>query len=228
MKRHHVIISGTGRTGTTLMVQLLTNLGLDTGFTSDDEHVYQTCNAGMERSLTEEKAPYIIKNPGYCETLEELLITGNYHIDHIFIPVRDLFSAAQSRIEVSKKTPRHAIPKGLSKTPGGMWGTKDKSRQEDILARMFFKLIYVIIRYDIPHTFLEFPRLALDPAYTYEKLRPILKDMKYEEFAEIFQETSKPELINKFTENAADLKHTAFKSPWRRLNQRIFGNFHQA
>ena len=104
MKRHHVIISGTGRTGTTLMVQLLTNLGLDTGFTSDDDHVYQTCNAGMERSLTEEKAPYIIKNPGYCETLEELLITGDYHIDHIFIPVRELFSAAQSRIKVSKKT----------------------------------------------------------------------------------------------------------------------------
>ena len=61
MKRHHVIISGTGRTGTTLMVQLLTNLGLDTGFTSDDDHVYQTCNACMERSLTEEKAPYIKK-----------------------------------------------------------------------------------------------------------------------------------------------------------------------
>ena len=173
MKRHHVIISGTGRTGTTLLIQLLTNLGLDTGFTGDDDHVHKTCNAGMERSLTAEKAPYILKNPDFCEKLEDALVTGNYQIDHAFIPVRDLFSAAQSRIKVSEETPRHAIPKRLSKAPGGLWGTKDKSAQEEILARKFFQLVYVIVRYDIPHTFLEFPRLALDPAYTYGKLKGI-------------------------------------------------------
>ncbi|MGO8710482.1 MAG: hypothetical protein ACLQUZ_00180 [Rhizomicrobium sp.] len=32
MSRHHVIISGTGRAGTTFLVQLLTALKLDTGY----------------------------------------------------------------------------------------------------------------------------------------------------------------------------------------------------
>ena len=32
-----VIITGTGRAGTTLLVQVLTDLGLDTGYTSDAE-----------------------------------------------------------------------------------------------------------------------------------------------------------------------------------------------
>jgi hypothetical protein len=227
MKRHHVIISGTGRTGTTLLIQLLTKLGLDTGFTGDDDHVYQTCNAGMEHSLTAEKVPYIIKNPDFCKTLEKALVTGNYRIDHTFIPVRDLFSAARSRIKVSEETPRYAIPKGLSRAPGGLWGTKDKSQQEDILVRKFFQLIYVIVRYDIPHTFLEFPRLALDPAYTYEKLKPILKDVGYDEFAEIFQETSKPERINDFAAKSVEQKYSASASPLRSLGRRIFRNFNR-
>jgi hypothetical protein len=198
---------------------------LDTGFTSADDHVHQTCNAGMEHSLTAGKIPYIIKNPDFCEKLEKALVTGNYQIDHAFIPVRDLFSAAQSRIKVSEETPPNAIPKGLSRAPGGLWGTKDKSKQEDILARKFFQLIYVIVRYDIPHTFLEFPRLALDHAYTYEKLKPILDNVEYEKFAGVFLETSKPELINEFAVKGAEQIYSASVSPLRSLSQRIFCNF---
>ncbi|MCK4662598.1 MAG: hypothetical protein KAT68_07020 [Bacteroidales bacterium] len=34
MNRHHVIISGTGRTETSFIILLLTKLGIDTGFDS--------------------------------------------------------------------------------------------------------------------------------------------------------------------------------------------------
>ena len=210
--------------GTTLLIQLLTKLGLDTGFSGDNDRVYQTCNAGMEYSMTAKEAPYIIKNPDFCETLEDAMISGNYQIDHAFIPVRDLFSAAQSRIKVTEETPPEAIPKGLSRAPGGMWGTKNKSEQENILARRFFQLIYVIVRYNIPHTFLEFPRLALDPAYTYEKLQPVLNDVAYEKFERIFQLTSRPELINEFTVKKTAQKHSATQNPLKRFSRRIFGS----
>ena len=39
MKQHHVIITGTGRSGTTLLIQLLTELGLDTGFASKEGEI---------------------------------------------------------------------------------------------------------------------------------------------------------------------------------------------
>jgi hypothetical protein len=48
MTKHHIIISGTDRSGTTFLVQLLTALGLDTGFTDLTSPVFANCDAGME------------------------------------------------------------------------------------------------------------------------------------------------------------------------------------
>ena len=42
MAASHVVISGTGRAGTTFLVQLLTHLGLDTGF---DPHTMEALPA---------------------------------------------------------------------------------------------------------------------------------------------------------------------------------------
>ena len=69
---HKVIITGTGRAGTTFLVRLLTELGLDTGYTRDNwqKDYFAHCNAGLEHELNDPKAPYIVKNPGLCETLE--------------------------------------------------------------------------------------------------------------------------------------------------------------
>ena len=50
-RRGRILISGTGRAGTTFLVQLLTELGLDTGY-SDPERVAMTyseqARAGLE------------------------------------------------------------------------------------------------------------------------------------------------------------------------------------
>jgi hypothetical protein len=48
MFRHHVIISGTGRAGTTFLGQLLTALKLDTGFYNPFADIDPISNAGME------------------------------------------------------------------------------------------------------------------------------------------------------------------------------------
>jgi hypothetical protein len=62
MSKHHVIISGTGRAGTTFLVQLLTELGLDTGFPDAHSQIFPNCNAGMEYDIRDPKAPYIVKS----------------------------------------------------------------------------------------------------------------------------------------------------------------------
>ena len=71
--KHHVIISGTGRAGTTFLVQLLTALGLDTGFDSPTSGIFENCRAGMEWDLRHPNAPYIIKNPWLCDYLHEIM-----------------------------------------------------------------------------------------------------------------------------------------------------------
>src|SRR5436309_11606939 len=101
MAKHHLIISGTGRTGTTFLVQLLTELGLDTGFADSRSEIFSNCNAGMELDIRRPDAPYIIKTPRLCNYLDEVLQSGQVIIDHAIIPMRDLYSAAQSRRDVT-------------------------------------------------------------------------------------------------------------------------------
>jgi hypothetical protein len=51
--RHHTVISGTGRAGTTFLVELFTNLKIDTGFSKDELKTFKfsNCNAGLERKM---------------------------------------------------------------------------------------------------------------------------------------------------------------------------------
>jgi hypothetical protein len=47
--RHHAVITGTGRAGTTFLVDLLTHLGLDTGYSTNtlDQFKYKNPRAGL-------------------------------------------------------------------------------------------------------------------------------------------------------------------------------------
>src|SRR3954468_2936704 len=115
---HKVIITGTGRAGTTFLVRLLTEIGLDTGYTRDNwqKDYFAHCNAGLEHELSDPGAPYIVKNPGLCETLERELVRRQVTIDLAIIPIRELEAAASSRIRVGGTN---------GAVPGGLMGTSD-------------------------------------------------------------------------------------------------------
>jgi len=59
-----VIISGTGRAGTTFLVQLLTELGLETGYTPGDEHrhIDEHSQGGLEHNLPGRRAPTTLRS----------------------------------------------------------------------------------------------------------------------------------------------------------------------
>ncbi len=190
-KKHKIIITGTGRAGTTLLVELLTELGLDTGFAglARGQGYYEHCNAGLEHDIESPGAPYIVKNPELCETLPDVLARGLVTIDFAVIPVRQLDSAAASRVRVG----------GTGSTPGGLRGTGDPSKQKAVLAENFYQLVETLTSHDIPHAFLQFPRFAHDARYAFEKLRPVLGSITYAQFESGFAKVAKPELIHSFT-----------------------------
>jgi hypothetical protein len=187
-----VIITGTGRAGTTFLVRLLTELGLDTGFTRDtwrtDYHEHSS--SGLELRMADPKAPYIVKNPALCTELEPLLATGLFHIDHAFVPMRQLNDAACSRARIGGAG---------GNVPGGLWQTEDPNRQKGDLAEMFHDLVYTLVVHEIPHTFLHFPRFARDPYYTYRKLAPVLQDIEWPLFKAAFNRIADPTLIHDFS-----------------------------
>jgi len=196
MQRHHCIISGTGRAGTTFLVQLLTELGLDTGFGHPGEEVSPISHAGMEWDLYDKDAPYIVKNPWICDYLDQVLAGGEIVIDHAFVPVRDLFQAAQSRRDVVMRAGAVTDPRAVR---GGLWHTSNPASQELALTLQLYKLTRALTKYDIPTTMLDFPRFIHEPEYLYEKLKPILPGIERDRFIQAHQATARPDLIHKFT-----------------------------
>lgn len=126
MIRSHVVITGTGRAGTTFLVQLLTCLGLDTGFDINTIEGDSIARAGLEMDLRDPNAPYIVKSPFLCDLAEEVL-ASSVRIEHAIIPVRQFDAAAASRAHVQKLTTGSAD--GKDRVPGGLWDTDEAHNQ---------------------------------------------------------------------------------------------------
>jgi len=140
--RHYVLITGTGRAGTTFLVELFTHLGLETGFSTHDiaNKKHSIARAGLEHDITSTACPFIVKSPHFCDYANDALRQKDIVIDHAFIPVRDLHAAAESRRYTSKISAKELsiaqrlkyIVKPFS-FPGGLWHTKQPAKQEEML-----------------------------------------------------------------------------------------------
>jgi hypothetical protein len=183
-----VVITGTGRAGTTLLVQVLTDLGLDTGFTPDHE-IYEGIHAGLEFRIESPNAPRIVKDPNLSRRLGGLLDRGEVTIEHVIIPVRALDVAVASRVRNTK------YGSNLH-TFGGLFGTPRATHQREALALLFYELLYTVARYDIPHTLLLFPRFTEDWEYTYAKLSFLDPTIPPERWKEVLEQRVQPELIH--------------------------------
>ena len=189
---HKVIITGTGRAGTTFLVRLLGALGLDTGITERnwDRKYFEHCNAGLEHEILDPKTPYVIKNPALCDTLGAALDTGRFVIDHAYIPIRGMDSVVASRAAVGGED---------GSRPGGLWGTAQPARQGAVMGEMFHRLVHTLVVHEIPHTFILFPRMVTDPAYAFRQLEFLMNTgISYEMFLGAFKRTANPGLVHRY------------------------------
>lgn len=209
--RKHILITGTGRSGTSFLVELCTNLGLDTGFDSKDlENKNKSLGrAGLEKDIRNKNCPYIVKNPCFCDYADEVFTREDIFIEHIFVPIRNLNAAAQSRIHVHKSGieqqtiwTKVMIKLGLKKIgfDGGIWHTRsvNTDNQSYILLNQLYKLMLSISNSTTELTLIRYPLLTKNPKYLYEKLNPILKNISYQTFLDVFNRTVNPEFVNQF------------------------------
>jgi len=186
--RPKVLITGTGRAGTTLLVQVLTDLGMDTGFTSD-ALVDEQARAGLEAPLDDPAGPRIVKSPTVIRRLGRLLASGTVELEHVIIPMRALDVAAASRVRQTKY--------GADlRTFGGLLGTRYATKQREALALLQYELVYVLATYDVPHTLLLFPRFASDWEYTHRKLGFLDPNVPATRWREVFEARVVPGLIH--------------------------------
>jgi hypothetical protein len=180
--KRHLLIAGTGRSGTSFLVDYLTALGLDTTIARTGRgQWHEAAQAGFENfPLVDPDVPYVVKTPWLTEFIDEVLANKNFGIDAVIIPVRDLAEAAASRI-VNERRDIHERAPWMAKfekswdnwgnTPGGIVYSLNAVDQGRIIAAGFHHLVQRLVAADIPIVFLAFPKLVEDGDYLFEKLR---------------------------------------------------------
>jgi len=192
--KSHVLISGTGRAGTTFLVQLLTELGFDTG----KGQYFENCSAGLEHDLRDNNAPFIVKSPHLCDHIDDIVNNSDKLIKHLIVPIRDIYSAAESRRNVHRQAQQENPL--VQDVPGGLWGTSDPLEQESVLALKFHKLVQASCAHGIPITFLDFPRFVHDPKYLKGELIKIFGSFRLWSwrYNSAFKKTCKIHLIHDY------------------------------
>lgn len=171
------MISGPGRSGTTLLVRLLDRLGLETG--ADRLQYFAHARAGLEQSLLARDAPYVVKDPSLSWRLGGMLESGalpREHVEWLVVPLRESREAAASRIAVAAAEP------GLP-VAGGLVLTRWPRRQRRKLCAATYDLLLTAARFELPLLVLEYPRFATDADYAYRRLQPLLGSVTADEFA---------------------------------------------
>ncbi|AJY06777.1 hypothetical protein SB768_09540 [Burkholderia sp. SIMBA_043] len=183
---NHIIIAGTGRAGTSFLVQYLAACGLETHLAANpDDRLDENANAGLEDTpITGYALPYVVKSPWLYEIVDDLVERSDIKIDAVILPMRDIVEAATSRVilEMRARYSKEYLAPQITRwetwgeTPGGVVYSLNPVDQARILALGFHETIRALVRKDIPIIFLDFPRLVGDGAYLWGKLERILKD----------------------------------------------------
>lgn len=183
----HIIITGTGRAGTSFLVQYLHENGFETHLSRNPDSVLDDIsNAGLEDfplPSAKENLPYIIKSPWLSFRPKEH-IPKDFEIDALIIPVRSLADSAESRILNEAVAMYRSAPwmdelpscfEHWSHVPGGVVFALDPVDQARILATAFHEIVEYAVQNEIPLIFLDFPRFISDSDYLFAKLSSVVK-----------------------------------------------------
>jgi hypothetical protein len=171
------IVTGTGRAGTTFLIALLTNLGMDTGFPYVQDTNFGKTRAGLEPanrnwSKVEEvnNCHAVFKKPKVSLYLTKLIDDG-LKVKEVLIPVRRLQSVTASR-----------------KRQGMNWMADEDG---DRSAVMLGRAVEACMVHDIPFTLISFPKMVQDGEYLYSKIKHM--GLEKEKFDEEFKKLAHPE-----------------------------------
>lgn len=185
--RHHLLIAGTGRAGTSLLVQILDACGLETQLARHGSPVFwdKDAHAGIEDiPVLAGNHPYVVKSPFSYQFIRELLERPDITLDGVLIPVRDLEEAVASRVvlELRHRYEHQADYACAVEDTWHDWGTVaggvtyslEPLDQARILAHSLHRIVERLVDREIPIHFLKFPKFAHDIAYLHRRLQPLL------------------------------------------------------
>lgn len=202
-----VLVTGSGRSGTTFLMKLFTALGLETGFDSATiaAHIDGASGGGLESGFNSlmnasllASTPKVVKiNAAELDTIgfppeTQGELAGRLEL--VIVPFRELYEVVESRAR-----------------NGGGWGglyTRFYSAGREMLEReleaggeelelnyrmetqLFARLALFLLDWDIPHVFVSYRRMIAEPTYLYDALLPLMRahGVSFEAFAAEYAE----------------------------------------
>jgi len=184
--KNKILITGTGRSGTSFLVQLMSFLDMETGYDKNvtyeqhPPHNIRNINAGLENQPLTNKKVRIHKAPSFALEIDSII--KNYKLDHVIVPIRNLQDGANSRVKA-----------------GLLWGgSNDLQSQINYNSKLLYNLTHSLVRDDIPHTFIPFPEFIYDENIIYDKLEWLFKEysISKEEYLSVFNKLSDTDKIS--------------------------------
>jgi len=171
-KPHKILVTGTGRCGTTFLMRIFTYLGLPTGCSDIQEQDITTihnCNSGYEIATEEtilgvDQTNYIVKSPKFLTHINDIF--QHYQIDLIILPMRDFTKCALSRTKYGYE-------------PGGLvWGATDYKSQLQSFYASFSNFLLTTNKLKLNVIYIDFDLMINDYDYLYKRLSFIVKKYK--------------------------------------------------
>jgi hypothetical protein len=186
--RHHLMIAGTGRAGTSALVRYLNCLGLETHLSRPDgvRNWHEGAQAGFEDlpfCTDDQYPPYVVKWPWAYQVIDQILSDPRTKLDAVLVPMRDLVEAAASR-SILQRQAMHRAAAWMTeiKTPWEHWATAEGGviysvnpvDEARLLAVGFHQLLWRLTHADVPVVLISFPKFLIDPDYLFAKIRHVL------------------------------------------------------
>jgi hypothetical protein len=176
-KPDKILIGGTGRAGTSVLMAILSYCGINTGY---EKGAYMRVGKSKAEAGLEDcdYAALVIKQP---KELSENIpqFDEAFNIRHFIIPFRNIDEATYSR------TNRGEAEGGL--TPNQLGVICQPTEQKDILLWRLGKMFNDLTEHNVPYTVIHFPRFVNDKSYLYEKLKPIFPELDLKELEECYE-----------------------------------------
>ena len=174
-----ILITGTGRCGTTFLIKLFSFLDFNTGYNRNNYElsISSNCNSGMERNYKDNYN--VLKNPHFIVNIEHIIKDTSITIKNVIIPIRDLKTSATSRVNHGNQN-------------GGLWCANDELSQINFYKNILTNYIVISTKYDINTIFIDFDKMINDKIYLFNKLKNILdeKNIDLEIFSRVYDEVS--------------------------------------
>ena len=201
-----IIIAGTGRAGTTFLMEHFTNMGAPTGF---QKNSIKEAQAGHSHGGLEKRLPPLVNGQFPCSSdrsiFKDISKTANWtkcclgasNVDTVIVPIRSATGAAHSRhVE-------HVLLKGRrGREPAGGFfrGAQTESEQLFANAKIIYDLVYDLSNANIRVIFLAYPRHVKDAEYAYSALKHVLDNLNIgkEMYFTTYNLTYRPEFVHEY------------------------------